>query len=108
MAMGWTTVAPGAASGMDYDAVSGMATGFDTTGDTLQVVSQALTAAIAMLMASAFLGNPGAAAQAAYLANIKPKLDRLAVTCEEFSQDLRAAVAKRQDQDETTAGQIPD
>jgi len=108
MAMGWTTVAPGTASGMDYDAVTGMATGFDTTGDTLQVVSQALTAAIALLLASAFMGNPGAAAQAAYLANIKPKVDRLAATCEEFGQDLRTAVAKREEQDGTTAGQIPD
>lgn len=108
MPMAWTSVAAGGASGMDYEAVNGMATGFDSAGDTLQVVSQAITAAIAVLMASALMGNAGAGAQIAYLSNIKPKVDKLAATCEEFSQDLRQAVQKREAQDEEDAGNIRD
>jgi uncharacterized protein YukE len=108
MPMPWTNVAAGGASGMDYDAVNGMATGFDTAGDTLQVVSQMLTAAISALALSAFLGNVGAGAQIAYLSNIKPKVDKLAATCEEFGTDLRLAVQKREELDAASAGQITD
>jgi len=84
---------------IDYDAVTAMANGFDTSSDVMRNVSSALEIAINILKVSAMMGNVGAAAMARYLEGIKPNLDRLAATCDEMSTDLHAAVSYYRDGD---------
>jgi len=84
---------------MEYDVVQSMADGFNTAAETLQGVSQALEAAIAILKATAFLGLVGTAALAMYLEGIKPNVDRLAATCDEFNMDLIGAIVALRDGD---------
>jgi hypothetical protein len=84
---------------MDFDVVQSMADGFRTASDTLQAVSTALEAAIAILKATAFLGLVGNAALAMYLEGIKPNVDRLAATCDEMNGDLIGAIVSLRDGD---------
>lgn len=81
---------------MDKDAVRSIAQGFDTASDTLKAVAMALEAAMTILRVTAFVGLVGGAALERYLANIKPRVDKLAATCEEMAEDLRQAVALRE------------
>ncbi|MBN1285487.1 MAG: WXG100 family type VII secretion target [Anaerolineae bacterium] len=91
---------------MDYDAVEEMADGFGTASQTLEAVSIALQAAIAILEATALVGSAGSAALAAYLENIKPNVDKLAETTDELSQDLRNAVSIIRDGDTTVSSRF--
>jgi hypothetical protein len=89
---------------MDYQAVAGVASGFDTAAATLKVTGTILEAAIVALKAASFftLGTTKMLEQ--YLANIKPRVDRLGATCEEMAGDLRAAIADHQQADTGGAG----
>lgn len=78
---------------MDTDAVRKMAGGFDDMSQVLKAVSMALEAAMMILKTVAFVGFVGAIAVERYLANIKPKVDKLAAKCGEMGQDLNQAVA---------------
>ncbi len=84
---------------MDYDAVQQLAQGFRTSAETLEGVSKALEVAIAILKASAFFGLVGNAALAMYLEGIKPNVDKLAATCDEFNLDLLGAISAIRDGD---------
>lgn len=84
---------------MDFDVVQSMADGFRTASETLEGVSKALEAAIAILKATAFLGLVGNAALAMYLEGIKPNVDKLAATCDELNLDLIGAIASIRDGD---------
>ena len=84
---------------IDYDAVQNMADGFNTASDTLQAVSAALEVAIGILKATALFGAVGNIALAHYLENIKPRVDRLAETCEELNLDLISAIVSLRDGD---------
>ena len=81
---------------MDKDAVSNIAEGFDTAGDVLKAVNMSLEAAIQLMNSNAFVGAVGGAAIQQYLNMIRPRVEDLSVTCTEMSEDLRQAVALRE------------
>lgn len=88
---------------MDYGAVNNVATGFSTTAEVLQKVSVVLEAAIRVLQATAWISFGSTAFAERYLSNIKPRVDRLAATCEEMGGDLRGAIRDHQQADSDTA-----
>jgi hypothetical protein len=88
---------------MDYGAVGNVASGFLNTADILKKVSVVLEAAIAVLRATAWISLGSTAFAERYLSNIKPRVDRLAATCEEMGHDLRGAIADHQRADESAA-----
>jgi hypothetical protein len=81
---------------MDKDAVRNIASGFETASEVLNAVAAALEAAMMTLKVTAYVGLVGGAALERYIANIKPKVEKLAKTCEEMSNDLRQAVSLRE------------
>ena len=88
---------------MDYGGVDTIATGFQASGETLQVVSKVLEAAIAALTVAAFISFGTTEFLKKYLENIKPKVDTLAATCLEMSDDLQFAIQQHQEADENAA-----
>lgn len=88
---------------MDYGVVGNVASGFMTAADTMKKVSTVLEAAIQILRVTAFLSLGSTVWMERYLSNIKPRLDRLAATCEEMGNDLRAAIADHQQADQSAA-----
>jgi uncharacterized protein YukE len=88
---------------MDYGAVNNVANGFQQTSEVLHTVSTVLEAAIHVLQATAWISFGSTAFAERYLSNIKPRVDRLAATCEEMGGDLRGAIADHQKADSDTA-----
>jgi uncharacterized protein YukE len=88
---------------MDYGAVNNVASGFGTTADLLHTVSVVLEAAIRVLQATAWISFGATAFAERYLSNIKPRVDRLAATCEEMGNDLKLAIQDHQQADSDAA-----
>jgi hypothetical protein len=86
---------------MDTDAVRKMAGVFDDMSNVLKAVSMALEAAMMILKVSAFVGLVGGIAVERYLANIKPKVDKLGAKCAEMNQDLNKAAALHEQSSQT-------
>jgi len=84
---------------MDYDVVGKMADIFKTSSDILKVVSKALEIASTILKMTAMFGAVGNLALAYYLDNIKSKVDPLADTCAELSEDCKGAIMFLRDGD---------
>lgn len=95
-----------AQASMDYEGVNGIANGFDAVSDVLRTVSTILEAAITILRVTAFISLGSTEWLRMYLENIKPRVDQLAATCGEMSQDLKAAVQQHRQADEAGAGQF--
>ncbi|MCB9453079.1 MAG: hypothetical protein H6672_16710 [Anaerolineaceae bacterium] len=91
-------------SQIDYEAVAQSADGFKTTSEMLNKVNSALQGAMAYLKSDAFIGMVGGAALERYLANIQPKVEQLALKCEEISADLQEVIKIHQVEDEREAG----
>jgi hypothetical protein len=77
---------------MDTDKMKNVATGFDTVGSVLNVVSMALEAAIMALKAASFISLGATAWMERYLSNIKPKVDTLAKKCDEIGEDINKSI----------------
>ena len=77
---------------MDYTVMRAVSTGFKTQADVLDGIDKALTAAIAILRATAFLSAGTGAALANYLENIDKQIKKLVKLCHEFASDLSNAV----------------
>ncbi len=88
---------------MDYGAVGQVASGFQNTSEILKRVSMILEAAINVLRVTAWISFGATEFARRYLENIKPRVDRLAATCEEFSVDLGGAIADHQGADQEAA-----
>jgi hypothetical protein len=84
---------------MDYGTVNNVANGFQQTAEVLHGVSVVLEAAIVALKTAAFFTLGGTAFAERYLSNVKPRVDRLAATCEEMGGDLKATIADHQKAD---------
>lgn len=91
---------------MDYDAVGNVSQGFGVAATTLKAVSVALEVAIRAAQAATIISLGSSQALARYLSNIKPRVDRLAATCEEMSNDLRVAIAEHMQADQSARGQF--
>lgn len=91
---------------MDPDAVTDIARGFSTFGDTLDGVSKALGIAIDGLRLAAAIGLIGAAVLEQWLSLIKPQVDYLAKYCRQTSNDINVAVKNYIDQDFSNAGRF--
>ena len=77
---------------METDKMKNGATGFDTVGSVLNVVSMALEAAIMALKAASFISLGATAWMERYLSNIKPKVDTLAKKCDEIGTDISKSI----------------
>lgn len=88
---------------MDYGAVNNVANGFQQTSEMLHAVSVVLEAAIRVLQATAWISFGSTAFAERYLSNIKPRVDRLAATCEEMGGDLKVAIQEHQQADADAA-----
>jgi hypothetical protein len=91
-------------SQIDYEAVRKSANGFQTAHQTLTVVNITLEAAMMLLRTTAFIGLVGGFAVERYLANIQPKVQRLAEKCMEISEDLEQTVLIHQSKDGDSEG----
>lgn len=78
---------------MDVDKMKNVATGFDTVGSALKVVSMALEAAIMGLKMATFISFGATAWLERYLSNIKPKVDVLGKKCDEIGEDINKSIA---------------
>ena len=77
---------------MVTEKMKNVATGFDTVGSVLNVVSMALEAAIMALKAASFISLGATAWMERYLSNIKPKVDTLAKKCDEIGTDISKSI----------------
>jgi hypothetical protein len=77
---------------MDYKVVDEVSKGFATSRDVLTTVGKVLEALVQVLRAAALLSFGTSLALAQYLDNIKNKVNNLAKTCNEFSEDLAKAI----------------
>lgn len=93
---------------MDYDAVYAVAGGFAEAAQRLQALSQSLEVLIRAAQVATFITLGATRALERYLSNIKPRVDRLAATCEEMAMDLRIAVREHIMADTGAAGQFND
>lgn len=84
---------------MDYGVVENMSKIHNTSANVLKMVAKALEIASAILKATAMFGMVGNLALAMYLDRIKPKVEQLAETNAELSQDLKGAIAALRDGD---------
>ncbi len=84
---------------MQYPAVDSMANVFNTTGDVLNTVYQALEIAIAAAQAAAFISLGATEAFVVWGQNVAPKLKKLAQDSHEVSNDLKAAIKFYRDGD---------
>lgn len=85
---------------MDIPQVQSMSNFFGDAGELLHAVSSALEVLSATLKATAFVGLVGGYAVAAYLDQIKPRVDTAAQKMEELNGDLNSAVDAYQRGDE--------
>jgi hypothetical protein len=86
---------------MDTEAVGAMASKFKQLGDSLQGVSKALQMAMMILKTTAFVGLIGGLAVERYLAQIQPRIEKLAKKMVELSGDLEGAIRAYRDGDLT-------
>lgn len=77
---------------LDVPAVTSMAHAFGGFSDALKTVSSILQGAIDLLNATAFIGDVGGAAVAAWLGTIKPNVDNLANKMSELQNDIMGAI----------------
>jgi len=77
---------------MDVEAVQAMAQKFWGLKERADQISKAVEVAIVTLKGAAMLGLVAAEAEAAYLEEIKPKLDKKADNLAELAGDLESAV----------------
>jgi hypothetical protein len=78
---------------MDIPAVTSMAQAFGGFSDALKTVSTILQGAIDLLNATAFIGDVGGAAVAAWLNTIKPNVDNMANKMSELQSGIQGAIS---------------
>lgn len=88
---------------MDVPAVLNMGDRFDSVGDTLKQVSNALEVCMTILKTTAFIGLVGGAAVERFLETLKPVIDELSERTLELGRDLKAAAEAFQSGDEQGA-----
>ena len=85
---------------IDFDTVDGMSKTFGTSAQVLGDVNTALQVIVVALETAAMLGAVGTEAAAMYAANIQPKVQKLAETCQNLSQELAAVISIQRDGDQ--------
>ncbi len=79
---------------MTYAPIEATAQGFTAQAQTLRVIAKVLNALVQVLRAMAFASLGTSLALAQYYDTIREKCEKLAKVCEEFSADLKRAVAE--------------
>jgi uncharacterized protein YukE len=77
---------------MDYDQVQKLSDALRDAGDTMQNVIKAIDATVAILKATAFIGNVGVAAVTTWDNVLRPLFDNAAKKLVELSKDVADAI----------------
>ncbi|MDZ4671167.1 MAG: hypothetical protein SH821_09870 [Phototrophicales bacterium] len=86
-------------SQIDYEAVRGVAEGFNQSGETLQGIDRAIEGFLTMLKSQAFVGMVSTAMLNSYINDVRTQLNEVIKTLLEMSNDLKAGVGIREDVD---------